>query len=181
MEARTLGPCLPTNKRPSTAATNESKFIHRFYQAPQLCSNHARPNSSSEGLPRNRLPNPLQKHIGGEKNKGWVGQAQAWLASTHEKSSVTSRQATNDVPTKHQTRSPRDAPQSPTLQSTPNQPEPIKKTPAINDPTAGSPTVTLLRLLLPLNDKVQWTSRDVAGSEPPTSPRSEHFTGPFNR
>ncbi|KAK8475709.1 hypothetical protein V6N13_099136 [Hibiscus sabdariffa] len=40
---------------------------------------------------------------------------------------------------------------------------------------------TLLRLLLPLNDKVQWTSRDVAGSEPPTSPRSEHFTGPFNR
>lgn len=98
---------------------------------------------------------PLQKHIGGEKNKGWVGQAQAWLASTHEKSSVTSRQATNDVPTKHQTRSPRDAPQSPTLQSTPNQPEPKKKTPAINDPTAGSPTVTLLRLLLPLNDKVQ--------------------------
>ncbi|KAK8616977.1 hypothetical protein V6N13_116947 [Hibiscus sabdariffa] len=50
-----------------------------------------------------------------------------------------------------------------------------------NDPSAGSPTETLLRLLLPLNDKVHWTSRDVAGSEPPTSPRSEHFTGPFNR
>ncbi|KAK8497002.1 hypothetical protein V6N13_066127 [Hibiscus sabdariffa] len=50
-----------------------------------------------------------------------------------------------------------------------------------NDPSAGSPTETLLRLLLPLNDKVQRTSRDVAGSEPPTSPRSEHFTGPFNR
>ncbi|CAL8989366.1 unnamed protein product [Prunus brigantina] len=50
-----------------------------------------------------------------------------------------------------------------------------------NDPSAGSPTETLLRLLLPLNDKVRWTSRDVAGSEPPTSPRSEHFTGPFNR
>ena len=50
-----------------------------------------------------------------------------------------------------------------------------------NDPSAGSPTETLLRLLLPLNDKVQWTSRDVAGGEPPTSPRSEHFTGPFNR
>jgi hypothetical protein len=48
-------------------------------------SNHARPNSSSEGLPRNKLPNPPQKHIGGKKNKGWVGQAQAWLASTHEK------------------------------------------------------------------------------------------------
>ncbi|KAK8634863.1 hypothetical protein V6N13_022743 [Hibiscus sabdariffa] len=50
-----------------------------------------------------------------------------------------------------------------------------------NDPSAGSPTETLLRLLLPLNDKVQWTSRDVVGSEPPTSLRSEHFTGPFNR
>jgi hypothetical protein len=50
-----------------------------------------------------------------------------------------------------------------------------------NDPSAGSPTETLLRLLLPLNDKVQWTSRNVAGGEPPTSPRSEHFTGPFNR
>ncbi|KAK8684323.1 hypothetical protein V6N13_040353 [Hibiscus sabdariffa] len=50
-----------------------------------------------------------------------------------------------------------------------------------NDPSAGSPTETLLRLLLPLNNKVQWTSRDVAGSEPPMSPRSEHFTGPFNR
>ena len=52
---------------------------------------------------------------------------------------------------------------------------------SVNDPSAGSPTETLLRLLLPLNDKVQWTSRDVAGSEPPTSPRSEHFTGSFNR
>ncbi|KAI3493124.1 hypothetical protein L1887_42323 [Cichorium endivia] len=40
-----------------------------------------------------------------------------------------------------------------------------------NDPSAGSPTETLLRLLLPLNDKVQWNSRDVAGGEPPTSPR----------
>jgi len=34
---------------------------------------------------------------------------------------------------------------------------------------------------VPLNDKVQWTSRDVGGGEPPSSPRSEHFTGPFNR
>ncbi|KAK7325419.1 hypothetical protein VNO80_34497 [Phaseolus coccineus] len=48
-------------------------------------------------------------------------------------------------------------------------------------PFVGSPTETLLRLLLPLNDKVQWTSHNVAGSEPPTSPQSEHFTGPFNR
>ncbi|KAF3620132.1 Protein TAR1 [Capsicum annuum] len=30
-----------------------------------------------------------------------------------------------------------------------------------NDPSAGSPTETLLRLLLSLNDKVQWTSRRV--------------------
>ncbi|KAI3475230.1 hypothetical protein L1887_63400 [Cichorium endivia] len=45
-----------------------------------------------------------------------------------------------------------------------------------NDPSAGSPTETLLRLLLPLNDKVQWNSRDVAGGEPPTSPRS--YTSP---
>ncbi|PHT25515.1 Regulator of rDNA transcription protein 15 [Capsicum baccatum] len=36
-----------------------------------------------------------------------------------------------------------------------------------NDLSAGSPTETLLRLILPLNDKVQWTSRDIAGSEPP--------------
>ncbi|PHT28092.1 hypothetical protein CQW23_32316 [Capsicum baccatum] len=49
------------------------------------------------------------------------------------------------------------------------------------DPSAGSPRETMLRLLLPLNGKVQWTSRDVVGSEPPTSPRSEHFTGSFNR
>ncbi|KAF3437859.1 hypothetical protein FNV43_RR20615 [Rhamnella rubrinervis] len=41
-----------------------------------------------------------------------------------------------------------------------------------NDPSAGSPTETLLRLLLPLNDKVQWTSCDVAGSEPPTPTQS---------
>ncbi|KAI3506755.1 hypothetical protein L1887_21319 [Cichorium endivia] len=39
-----------------------------------------------------------------------------------------------------------------------------------NDPSTGSPTETLLRLLLPLNDKVQWNSRDVAGGKPPTSP-----------
>ncbi|KEH17021.1 senescence-associated protein [Medicago truncatula] len=59
---------------------------------------------------------------------------------------------------------------------------PIDPTQGIdNDPSAGSPTETLLRLLLPLNDKVQWTSHNVAGSGPPTSPQSEHFTGPFNR
>ena len=60
-------------------------FIHRIYQAPQLCSNHARPNKSSEGLPRNKLSNPLQKQIGGKENKEWVGKSQAWLVSTHMK------------------------------------------------------------------------------------------------
>ncbi|KAK8610548.1 hypothetical protein V6N13_081704 [Hibiscus sabdariffa] len=50
-----------------------------------------------------------------------------------------------------------------------------------NDPSACSPTETLLQLFLPQNGKVQCTSRDVTGSEPPTSQRSEHFTGPFNR
>jgi len=41
------------------------------------------------GLPRNKLLNPLQKHIGGEKNKGCVGQAEAWLARTHKITSMT--------------------------------------------------------------------------------------------
>ncbi|KAD0306340.1 hypothetical protein E3N88_44472 [Mikania micrantha] len=51
-----------------------------------------------------------------------------------------------------------------------------------NDPSAGSPTETLLRLLLPLNDKVQWNSRDVARAanrprrhDPNTSP--DHSIG----
>ncbi len=61
------------------------------------------------------------------------------------------------------------------------QPKRGESGPTFNDPTAGSPTVTLLRLLLPLNDKVQGTSHDVAGGEPPSSTRSEHFTGSFNR
>ena len=50
-----------------------------------------------------------------------------------------------------------------------------------NDLFAGSPMETLLRLLLPLNDKVQWTSHDFVCSELPMSPRSEHFTKSFNR
>ncbi|KAI3476641.1 hypothetical protein L1887_61787 [Cichorium endivia] len=51
-----------------------------------------------------------------------------------------------------------------------------------NDPSAGSPTETLLRLLLPLNDKVQWNSRDVRPAanrprrrDPNTSP--DHSIG----
>ncbi|KAG9444624.1 hypothetical protein H6P81_015964 [Aristolochia fimbriata] len=51
-----------------------------------------------------------------------------------------------------------------------------------NDPSAGSPTETLLRLLLPLNDKVQWTfSRTLSAAnrqrrrDPNTSP--DHSIG----
>ena len=36
----------------------------------------------------------------------------------------------------------------------------------VNDPSAGSPTETLLRLLLPLNDKIYSTSREAETSEP---------------
>jgi hypothetical protein len=45
-----------------------------------------------------------------------------------------------------------------------NQPKLIseKNYNGVNDPTAGSPTVTLLRLLLPLSDKVYLTSNIVA-------------------
>ena len=44
-----------------------------------------------------------------------------------------------------------------------------------NDPSAGSPTETLLRLLLPLSDKVYLTFRDMAQDHA----QSERFTGPL--
>ncbi|KAF3456963.1 hypothetical protein FNV43_RR01619 [Rhamnella rubrinervis] len=44
-----------------------------------------------------------------------------------------------------------------------------------NDPSARFTYGNLIRLLLPLNDKVRWTSCGVAG-EPPASAQSEHFT-----
>ena len=50
-----------------------------------------------------------------------------------------------------------------------------------SDPSAGSPTETLLRLLLPLNDKVWAASQGVAGGEPSASPQSKDLTGSFNR
>ena len=46
-----------------------------------------------------------------------------------------------------------------------------------NDPSAGSPTETLLRLLLPLNNKVWTASRSVASGEPNASPQSWGLTG----
>ena len=46
---------------------------------------------------------------------------------------------------------------------------------SVNDPSAGSPTETLLRLLLPLSDKVYLTFRDMARSHA----QSERFTGPL--
>ena len=50
-----------------------------------------------------------------------------------------------------------------------------------NDPSAGSPTETLLRLLLPLNDKVWTASRGIAAGEPAALPQSGGLTGSFNR
>ena len=49
-----------------------------------------------------------------------------------------------------------------------------------NDPSAGSPTETLLRLLLPLNNKV-YSSSHRPSRLPRLSPRSRDFTGLFNR
>ena len=49
----------------------------------------------------------------------------------------------------------------------------------VNDPSAGSPTETLLRLLLPLGDKVHSISRNK--SEQANSSQSEVFTGSPNR
>ena len=50
-----------------------------------------------------------------------------------------------------------------------------------NDPSAGSPTETLLRLLLPLNDKVWTASHGIAAGEPAALPQSGGLTGSFNR
>ena len=44
-----------------------------------------------------------------------------------------------------------------------------------NDPSAGSPTETLLRLLLPLSDKVYLTFRGTTRGRA----QSERFTGPL--
>ena len=50
--------------------------------------------------------------------------------------------------------------------------------PFLNDPSAGSPTETLLRLILPLSDKVYETSRARNIS---VRTQSESFTGSLNR
>ena len=50
-----------------------------------------------------------------------------------------------------------------------------------NDPSAGSPTETLLRLLLPLNDKVWTASRGIVAGEPASLSQSGGLTGSFNR
>ena len=49
-----------------------------------------------------------------------------------------------------------------------------------NDPSAGSPTETLLRLLLPLNAQVRKSSR-ARGRREPAGARSECLTKTFNR
>ena len=50
-----------------------------------------------------------------------------------------------------------------------------------NDPSAGSPTETLLRLLLPLNNKVWTASGLIDLGEPKASNPSGGLTGSFNR
>ena len=51
-----------------------------------------------------------------------------------------------------------------------------------NDPSAGSPTETLLRLLLPLNDQVRSTFRQTTAAGCPTRrDQSVDLTKPFNR
>ena len=52
----------------------------------------------------------------------------------------------------------------------------------VNDPSAGSPTETLLRLLLPLNDQVWSSSRHATEpAEPVPGGRSDDLTKPFDR
>ena len=50
-----------------------------------------------------------------------------------------------------------------------------------NDPSAGSPTETLLRLHLPLNDKIYTTSPRFTILWQIANLKSKVFTGPFNR
>ena len=56
----------------------------------------------------------------------------------------------------------------------------IRQTKHFNDPSAGSPTETLLRLLLPPNAKV-WASSQHRGSLRIPRPQSEALTVTFNR
>ena len=53
----------------------------------------------------------------------------------------------------------------------------VNKIDGSNDPSAGSPTETLLRLLLPLDDKVWGTSRKSRAADRPETPlRTPHRT-----
>lgn len=51
----------------------------------------------------------------------------------------------------------------------------------VNDPSAGSPTETLLRLLLPLNDQVWSSSRQHRQCRNIAAHQSEDLTKSFNR
>lgn len=53
--------------------------------------------------------------------------------------------------------------------------------PFVNDPSAGSPTETLLRLLLPLNDQVWSSFRHIGVAKGRTERQSEDLTKSFNR
>ena len=51
----------------------------------------------------------------------------------------------------------------------------------VNDPSAGSPTETLLRLLLPLNDQIKFSSRLLKNHRVIQEQQSLKFIKPFNR
>ena len=76
------GPHLPTNKRPSTAATNEPEFFLRISQAPRLQRPCPAEHTVGEGALEQRASEPHTKNPSGKRIKKDAGQAQASLART---------------------------------------------------------------------------------------------------
>ena len=70
MEARTLGPCLPTIKRPSTAATDESEFYPSYLPS---TSTLQKPHPAEQIIgraPKKQASEPLaETHWGKEKQR----------------------------------------------------------------------------------------------------------------
>ena len=156
MEARTLGPCLPTNKRPSTAAANESEFYPSYLPSTSTLQ-QPRPAEQIAGrAPKKQASEPPAENTLGERKTkdGWDKHKRGLQAHTKKQALPRDKQPTmfqpNTRPAALETHH-----KVPHCNRNPTTPNQKRKPPAINDPTAGSPTVTLLRLLLPLNDKVQ--------------------------
>ena len=82
MEARTLGPFLPTNKRPSTAATNESEFfIHRISRAPQPQQPCTAEQFVGRAAKKQASEPPAETHWGKEKQR--MGGTSTSMACKH--------------------------------------------------------------------------------------------------